>query len=230
MTLHLPDFRQDSLQGIAFCSTIHADNGVGISGLPFKAYAEYDASDGKALLVVQIEPSNDDEPDGVHFHYHVDVDRIEIARHTIGFTKMKVDKLKGIMEGLAGLSSSSYVDGKYSIEKRLLPSGGIISTMLSVSTDVGNLRLEQRGAKFDIDGDYFRGLVWNLEEHEDSEDCVSGRLEAYESVVLDDNYLIRSAELMQKGIMSLIFELEDKQNNDGDSTEMHDTKKKAASE
>ena len=235
MTLHLPDFRHDYLWGLSYCSIVHADDGMGDLGLPFRAFAEYEVQGGKALLVAQIEHSDEDKRDNIHFHYHVDIDRIERARLTTGFEKKSVDELKLIMERLAGLSSSAYVDGKYSVPRHMLPAGGIVNTLLNVSTAVGQLRLEQRGGQFDIDDEdeYFFELTWRLDPGDKAEsipECIKGVLTGCESSRLGDTYLTRAAEMLEKGIRLLILEIGDEGIDDSDSTRVSDAKKKAAGE
>ena len=227
MPVYLPDFRQEFLFGISFCTMVHVDDPGQLGELPLEAYAKYKARDGvDALLIVRIECIDEDEDECLHFHFHVDVDRVETSRRTGGLQQLGVDELKARMEPLFGESVSAFIDARYEVSRSLLPNRGMIQTLLGVSTKSHGTELELRGSRFALDGDTYTELDWGLDE---DTGCIRGTISAETETDLGEDFLRQIADVLQEGVE--LFVLETRKSETPHASTMHGKtpgKKKAA--
>lgn len=201
MPLHLPDFRQESIHGLTFCSLIHRDTeDHNLGELPLHAFAKYDAGGIPAILFVILEKADDDD---MHYHFHVNVDRQESARDTSRYVEMNVDDLKDRVEVLFGDNVAAYIDVRYLVPRSKLPRGGMIETLLGVSTHSCGSELELRGSRFAIDGDPFTEMDWRLD---DESDCIRGTLAGETETIIGEDFLIQIIDLLDEGIECFVLE------------------------
>jgi hypothetical protein len=158
----------------------------------------------------------EDKEDDSFLHVHIETMRKGQDLYKLPLQKTDLGDLTEVIDRLCGMDLHVFFRAVYSVSVKELPSRGIASALLAISTKASGTKMRIVGTTMDLEDDLLDRITWQLddEDAEKMEVTIEGNSES----VISDDYLENFVKILREGLDRLIFESPPDKSEHGEPT------------